>query len=85
MLLHTVVVMEEGMVEVVMEGTGEGEEVTEDMAAMEEGDMMDTEATADRAEVEVSQHLISQARPNQPQRGSLSVSRTRKEGSGDSR
>ena len=27
--------------------------------------------------------LVSQARPNQPQRGSLSVSRTRKEGSGD--
>ena len=31
------------------------------------------------------QHLVSQARPNQPQRGSLSVSRTGKEGSGDSR
>ena len=29
--------------------------------------------------------LVSQARPNQPQRGSLSVSRTGKEGSGDSR
>ena len=55
MLLHTVVVMEEGMVEVVMVGTGEEEEVTEDMAAMEEGDMMDTEAMADRAEAEVSQ------------------------------
>ena len=55
MLLHTVVVMEEGMVEAVMEGTGEGEEVMEDMAAMEEEDMMDTVATADRAEAEVSQ------------------------------
>ena len=55
MLLHTVVVMEEDMVEVVMVGTGEEEEVTEDMAAMEEGDMMDTEATVDRAEAEVSQ------------------------------
>ena len=29
--------------------------------------------------------LVSQARPNQPQHGSLSVSRTGKEGSGDSR
>ena len=29
--------------------------------------------------------IISQVRPNQPQRGSLSVSRTGKEGSGDSR
>ena len=57
MLLHTVVVMEEDMVEVVMVGTGEEEEVTEDMAAMEEGDMMDTEATADRAEAEVSQSV----------------------------
>ena len=54
MLLHTVVVMEEGMVEVVMEGTGEGEVVMEDMVAMEE-DMMDTVATAGRAEAEVSQ------------------------------
>ena len=57
MLLHTVVVMEEDMVEVVMVGTGEEEEVTEDMAAMEEGDMMDTEVTADRAEAEVSQSV----------------------------
>ena len=29
--------------------------------------------------------IVSQARPNQPQHGSLSVSRTGKEGSGDSR
>ena len=29
--------------------------------------------------------VVSQARPNQPQRGSLSVSHTGKEGSGDSR
>ena len=29
--------------------------------------------------------IVSQARPNQPQRGSLSVSRTGKEGSGDFR
>ena len=60
MLLHTVAVMEEGMVEGVMVGMGEEEGVTVDMVAMEEEDMMDTEATADRAEVEVSQcHGIS--------------------------
>ena len=55
MLLHTVVVMEEGMVEGAMVGMGEEEGVTVDMVAMEEEDMMDTEATADKAEVEVSQ------------------------------
>ena len=58
MLLHMVVVMEEGMEEVAMVGTGEEEEgVTEDMAAMEEEDMTDTEVMADRAEAEVSQCL----------------------------
>ena len=54
MLLHMVVVMVEGMVEVVMEGTEE-EGVMEDMEAMEEEDMMGTGAMADKAEVEVSQ------------------------------
>ena len=34
---------------------------------------------------EVRISLVSQARPNQPQHGSLSVSHTGKEGSGDSR
>ena len=34
---------------------------------------------------DVTLALVSQARPNQPQRGSLSVSRTGKEGSGVSR
>ena len=43
------------MVEGVMVGMGEEEGVTVDMVAMEEEDMMDTEATADRAEAEVSQ------------------------------
>ena len=56
MLHMVVVVMVEGMVEVVTEGTEEEEGVMEGMAAMEEEeDMMGTGAMADRAEVEVSQ------------------------------
>ena len=56
MLHMAVVVMEEGMVEGVTEGTEEEEGVMEGMAAMEEEeDMMGTGAMADRAEVEVSQ------------------------------
>lgn len=56
MLHMAVVVMEEGMVEGVTEGTEEEEGVMEGMAAMEEEEaMMGTGAMADRAEVEVSQ------------------------------
>lgn len=56
MLHMAVVVMEEGMVEGVTEGTEEEEGGMEGMAAMEEEeDMMGTGAMADRAEVEVSQ------------------------------
>ena len=56
MLHMAVVVMEEGMVEGVTEGTEEEEGGMEGMAAMEEEeDMMGTGAMADRVEVEVSQ------------------------------